>query len=463
MGGMGFIERFRIQCLRSILINTHMIEAAYRAGVERYFFSSSACAYNTNLQKDPNVRALQGVRRLPGHGRTGLRLGKAHVGDVLPGVLGRARHEDLHRPVPQRLRSQRHLGRRPREGARPPSAARSSRPKTPARDSIDIWGDGTQTRSFMYIDDCTQGIDRITHCDDLIATPINLGSSELVSINELVSLAEEIGGVKLRRNYQLDAPKGVAGRNSDNTMIQQILDWEPEHARSATDWPRPTPGSSSSTRTARPANARSATRSEPTTCLHRLGTPLPTASARSPTAWPWPADGSISPLSPGSIRRRRARWSWWRSSPPSASWTAPEWPRARATWPIDLWERPTARPARRGIGARTLRRREPRQDRALRLPGHDRPDLPRREPPGLRLTPTKGACFPGTSNRTAIPRSPRWLEQVIHVVPVAPRPPGYNPLGVKRLEISRSPASARPARTATPQSSARTRPRSAPR
>ena len=79
MGGMGFIERFRIECLRSILINTHLIEAAYRAGAERYFFSSSACAYNTDLQKDPNVPRAQGVRRLPRHGRARLRLGKTDV------------------------------------------------------------------------------------------------------------------------------------------------------------------------------------------------------------------------------------------------------------------------------------------------------------------------------------------------------------------------------------------------
>ena len=94
-------------------------------------------------------------------------------------------------------------------------------------DSIEIWGDGSQTRSFMFIDDCTLGIDRITHCEELIATPINLGSTELVSVNQLVDLAQEIGRVKLRRTYKLDAPKGVAGRNSDNTMIRQILQWEP--------------------------------------------------------------------------------------------------------------------------------------------------------------------------------------------------------------------------------------------
>jgi nucleoside-diphosphate-sugar epimerase len=92
---------------------------------------------------------------------------------------------------------------------------------------IQIWGDGTQTRSFMFIEDCVRGIDMIMHCPELIATPINLGSSELIEINHLVSLAEEIAGVKLTRTYQLDAPRGVAGRNSDNTFIKAVLGWEP--------------------------------------------------------------------------------------------------------------------------------------------------------------------------------------------------------------------------------------------
>jgi nucleoside-diphosphate-sugar epimerase len=92
---------------------------------------------------------------------------------------------------------------------------------------ITIWGDGTQTRSFMYIDDCTSGIDQIMHCEKLIATPINLGSSELVSINDLVTIVEGVGGVRLTRKYDTAAPKGVAGRNSDNTMITRILKWEP--------------------------------------------------------------------------------------------------------------------------------------------------------------------------------------------------------------------------------------------
>jgi GDP-D-mannose 3',5'-epimerase len=99
--------------------------------------------------------------------------------------------------------------------------------KDNGKKEINIWGDGSQTRSFMYIDDCLKGIDTITHTDELIATPINLGRSELISINELVSVAEEIGGVKLKRTYDLSAPKGVAGRNSDNTFIKQVLSWEP--------------------------------------------------------------------------------------------------------------------------------------------------------------------------------------------------------------------------------------------
>ena len=116
MGGMGFIERFRVECLRSILINTHMIEAAYRAGAQRYFFSSSACAYNTDLQQDPNVRALKESDAYPAMAERGYGWEKLMSRDVLPGILGRARPEDRHRPLPQRLRPVRHLGRRPREG-----------------------------------------------------------------------------------------------------------------------------------------------------------------------------------------------------------------------------------------------------------------------------------------------------------------------------------------------------------
>ena len=226
MGGMGFIERFRIECLRSILINTHMIEAAYRAGADRYFFSSSACAYNTDLQKDPNVRALKESDAYPAMAERGYGWEKL-VSEMfcqeywaergLKAFI--ARFHNVYGPNGTW------------DGGREKAPAALSRKVIEAKDSghleMDIWGDGHQTRSFMYIDDCTAGIDMITHCDDLIATPINLGSSELISINDLVSLIEDIGGIKLERHHLLDAPTGVAGRNSDNTFIQQVLHWEP--------------------------------------------------------------------------------------------------------------------------------------------------------------------------------------------------------------------------------------------
>ena len=118
------------------------------------------------------------------------------------------------------------------DGGREKAPAALARKVIEAQDSgileITIWGDGNQTRSFMYIDDCLKGVDMIMHCDELIGTPINLGSSELFSINELVSEIEDIAGVKLKRRYDLDAPLGVAGRNSDNTLIKKVLGWEPD-------------------------------------------------------------------------------------------------------------------------------------------------------------------------------------------------------------------------------------------
>jgi GDP-D-mannose 3',5'-epimerase len=226
MGGMGFIERFRVECLRSILVNTHLIEAAYWAGAERFFFSSSACAYNTELQKDPNVRALKESDAYPAMAERGYGWEKL-VSEMFcqeywaeRGLkTGIARFHNVYGPFGTW------------DGGREKAPAALARKAVEAKDNdkleIDIWGDGRQTRSFMYIDDCVEGIDLIMHCKDLIATPINLGSSELVSINELVNIIEEIGDIKLERTHDLSAPQGVAGRNSDNTLIQDILGWEP--------------------------------------------------------------------------------------------------------------------------------------------------------------------------------------------------------------------------------------------
>jgi len=227
MGGMGFIERFRVECLRSVLINTHMLEAAYQAGARRYFFSSSACAYNTLLQQDPKVRALKESDAYPAMAERGYGWEKLisemfceeywHERGMKTAI---ARFHNVYGPFGTW------------DGGREKAPAAICRKVIEALDRgtgrIAIWGDGTATRSFMYIDDCVKGIDRIVHHDELVATPINLGSSELVSINELVTKVEKIAGVKLKRDYQLDAPRGVAGRNSDNTFIKKVLKWEPD-------------------------------------------------------------------------------------------------------------------------------------------------------------------------------------------------------------------------------------------
>ena len=226
MGGMGFIERFRIQCLRSILINTHMVEAAYRAGAKRYFFSSSACAYNITLQQDPHVRALKESDAYPAMAERGYGWEKL-MSEMFCQEYWAERKFETHIARFHNVYGPHGTWDGGREKAPAAICRKVIEAKEAGKHEIVIWGDGTQTRSFMYIDDCVKGIDMIMHCDELIATPINLGSNELIAINDLVSMAEEIGGVKLERKYDLDAPRGVAGRNSDNTFINQVLDWEP--------------------------------------------------------------------------------------------------------------------------------------------------------------------------------------------------------------------------------------------
>jgi len=225
MGGMGFIENNKALCMLSVLTNTHMILAAQEAGVDRFFYASSACVYNADKQKDPNITALREADAYPGLPEDGYGWEKLfsermcrHFREDF-GINTRvARFHNVYGPNGTW------------EGGREKAPAAICRKVIAAvvsgKHEIEIWGDGTQTRSFMYIDDCVKGIRTITHSD--ILEPINLGSSELVSINQLVDIAETIGGVKLERHYKLDAPKGVAGRNSDNTKIQQYLGWEPD-------------------------------------------------------------------------------------------------------------------------------------------------------------------------------------------------------------------------------------------
>lgn len=227
MGGMGFIERYRVECLRSILINTHMVEAAHQAGVQRYFYSSSACAYNIRLQQDPKVRALKESDAYPAMPERGYGWEKL-ISEIFCQEYWAerelktfiARFHNVYGPNGTW------------DGGREKAPAAICRKVAEAIDTgssqIEIWGGGNQTRSFMYIADCVRGIDMIAHCDKLIATPINLGSTEIVTINELVTKVTEIAGVKLRRKYDLTAPRGVAGRNSDNAFIKQVLNWEPD-------------------------------------------------------------------------------------------------------------------------------------------------------------------------------------------------------------------------------------------
>ncbi len=226
MGGMGYIERRRVECLRSVLINTHLIEAAYRAGAERYFYSSSACAYNTTLQEDPECRPLKESDAYPAMAERGYGWEKLFSEMVCQEYWAErglktaiARFHNVYGPWGTW------------DGGREKAPAAICRKvidaKATGHSEITIWGDGTQTRSFTYIDDCVLGIDRIAHCDRLIATPVNLGSSEMVSVNDLVGLAESLGGIHLTRRYDLTAPRGVAGRNSDNTFIREVLGWEP--------------------------------------------------------------------------------------------------------------------------------------------------------------------------------------------------------------------------------------------
>jgi len=226
MGGMGFIEHFRVECLRSILINTNLTEAAWRAGARRYFFSSSACAYNTDLQRDPQVRALKETDAYPAMAERGYGWEKL-ISEMFCQEYWAERGLETHIARFHNIYGPNGTW----FGGREKAPAAICRKVVEALDTgsmaIEIWGDGSQTRSFCYIDDCVLGIDMIMHSPKLIATPVNLGSSELISIDNLVTMVEEIAGVKLKRTYDPSAPKGVAGRNSDNTFIESVLGWEP--------------------------------------------------------------------------------------------------------------------------------------------------------------------------------------------------------------------------------------------
>ncbi|ULE33961.1 NAD-dependent epimerase/dehydratase family protein [Mycobacterium sp. IDR2000157661] len=224
MGGMGFIETHKADCMLSVLTSTHMLIASRDAGVSRYFYSSSACVYAADKQVAADVTALRESDAYPampedGYGWEKLfseRMCRHFLEDF--GLETRvARYHNVYGPIGSF------------EGGREKAPAALCRKVAEAvlsgRHEIEIWGDGEQTRSFMYVDDCVEGSIRVAEGDS--PEPVNVGSSELVTINQMVDIIEKIAGITVRRNYKLDAPLGVRGRNSDNTMIKSVYGWEP--------------------------------------------------------------------------------------------------------------------------------------------------------------------------------------------------------------------------------------------
>ena len=225
MGGMGFIENNKAACMLSVLINTHLLEAAiHDGGDHRFFYASSACVYSAGKQVSADVTALKEADAYPAEAEDGYGWEKLfsermcrHFGEDFDLPTRVARYHNVYGPHGTF------------EGGREKAPAAICRKVAQAKLSgnpeIEIWGDGNQTRSFMYIDDCVEGTQAIMSSD--VGYPINLGSSELVTINRLVDIVEAVAGVRLERRHNLAAPQGVRGRNSDNTLIRQELGWEP--------------------------------------------------------------------------------------------------------------------------------------------------------------------------------------------------------------------------------------------
>jgi GDP-D-mannose 3', 5'-epimerase len=224
MGGMGFIENNKALCMLSVLINTHMLQAAVPAGVKRFFYASSACVYNADKQRTFEAPSLKEEDAYPAQAEDGYGWEKLfsermcrHFSEDYGLYVRVARFHNVYGPWGTW------------DGGREKAPAAVCRKvieaKVSGKHEIEIWGTGNQTRSFMFIDDCTKGIQMIMDSD--IKEPINLGSAEAVTINQLVDIVEHIANVKLNRKYDLSAPKGVNGRNSDNTLIQKYLGWEP--------------------------------------------------------------------------------------------------------------------------------------------------------------------------------------------------------------------------------------------
>lgn len=224
MGGMGFIELNKAACMLTVLINTHMLMAARDVRVERFFFSSSACVYAADKQTSAQVQPLREQDAYPAMPEDGYGWEKLfsermcrHFTEDFDVVTRVARYHNVYGPYGTY------------DGGREKAPAAVCRKVVQAQlsgsNEIEIWGDGEQTRSFTYIDDCLEGTLRLM--ESPVAEPINIGSDQLVTINQLVDIVESVAGVQLKRRYKLDAPKGVRGRNSDNALIMDRLGWAP--------------------------------------------------------------------------------------------------------------------------------------------------------------------------------------------------------------------------------------------
>jgi nucleoside-diphosphate-sugar epimerase len=225
MGGMGFIEANKALCMLSVLINTHLLQSALKHNCKKFFYSSSACVYNADKQKTFKAPSLKEADAYPAQPEDGYGWEKLfsermcrHFREDFGLYTRVARFHNVYGPWGTWFGG--------REKAPAAICRKVIEAKVSGKHEIEIWGPGDQTRSFMYADDCIKGLDLIMHSE--ILEPINLGSTEAVSINQLVGIVEGIAGIKLKRKYDLSAPKGVNGRNSENTLIKKYLNWEPD-------------------------------------------------------------------------------------------------------------------------------------------------------------------------------------------------------------------------------------------
>ena len=224
MGGMGFIELHKAECMLSVLINTHLLVAARKNEVQKFFFSSSACVYEQSKQSTSEISGLKEEDAYPAMPEDGYGWEKLfsermcrHFHEDF-GISTRiARYHNVYGP------NGTYMGGR--EKAPAALARKVANAVITGNREIEVWGDGEQTRSFTYITDCIEGTRKLMDSDFL--SPLNIGSSEMVSINGLINILEEIAGIKIERKYNLDAPQGVRGRNSDNTLVKEVLNWEP--------------------------------------------------------------------------------------------------------------------------------------------------------------------------------------------------------------------------------------------